>query len=113
MRLGYNLETKPHETHKINNIENRYILKNNRKHKLIRITMESMYEAMEFFRFGPNAYKHGKAVLALFVIASLLLPSHVEAMPAPRKFHPYIFILYYKLDNLIIRRFLLYKKSKP
>ena len=57
--------------------------------------MESMYEAMEFFRFGPNAYKHGKAVLALFVIASLLLPSHVEAMPAPRKFYPYNFILYY------------------
>ena len=60
--------------------------------------MESMYEAMEFFRFGPNANirntKHGKAVLALFVIASILLPSHVEAMPAPRKFNQNIYVLY-------------------
>ena len=61
--------------------------------------MESMYEAMEFFRFGPNAnirnIKHGKAVLALFVIASILLPSHVEAMPAPRKFYQYNNVLYF------------------
>ena len=61
--------------------------------------MESMYEAMEFFRFGPNAntrkIKHGKAVLAIFVIASILLPSHVEAMPAPRKFYQYNNVLYF------------------
>merc|ERR1712183_1133000 len=63
-------------------------LNNNRKRKQILITMESIYEAMEFFRFGPNAntrkIKHGKAVLAIFVIASILLPSHVESMPAPQ-----------------------------
>ena len=46
------------------------------------IKMETVAEAMEFFRFG-NANK--KSVVLLITLASLLLPYCAEAMPAPRK----------------------------
>ena len=52
--------------------------------------MEAVADTMEFFRIGPNANKrntrHGKSVFVLIVIASILLPCYVEAMPAERKF---------------------------
>jgi len=48
--------------------------------------MEAVADTMEFFRIGPNANKrntrHVKSVLALIVIASILLPCYVDAMPA-------------------------------
>jgi len=48
--------------------------------------MEAVADAMEFFRFGPNANtrntRHVKSVFAFIVITSILLPCYVEAMPA-------------------------------
>lgn len=48
--------------------------------------MDSVYDAMEFFRFGPHAnrgnIKHVKSVFAFITIVSILLPCCVEAMPA-------------------------------
>ena len=43
--------------------------------------MESVAEAMEFFRYG-NA---GKMVLVVALV-SVLVPFNAEAMPAPRKY---------------------------
>lgn len=48
--------------------------------------MDSVYDAMEFFRFGPHANRgniqHVKSVFAFITIVSILLPCCVEAMPA-------------------------------
>jgi len=49
--------------------------------------MESVADAMEFFRIGPNANKankrHGKSVIVIAIaLATTLLPCYVEAMPA-------------------------------
>jgi len=48
--------------------------------------MECVSDVMEFFRIGPNVNKrngkHVKCVFALIMIASILLPCHVDAMPA-------------------------------
>jgi len=48
--------------------------------------MEAVADTMEFFRIGPNANKkntrHVKSVFVFIVIASILLPCYVEAMPA-------------------------------
>lgn len=51
--------------------------------------MESVADAMEFFRIGPNVNKgnkrHGKAVIVIAIaLATTLLPCYVEAMPAPQ-----------------------------
>lgn len=48
--------------------------------------MEAVADTMEFFRIGPNANKrntrHVKAVFAIILIASILLPCYVDARPA-------------------------------
>lgn len=49
--------------------------------------MESVADAMEFFRIGPNANKankrNGKSVIVIAIaIATILLPCYVDAMPA-------------------------------
>lgn len=48
--------------------------------------MEAVADTMEFFRIGPNANRkntrHVKSVFVFIVIASILLPCYVEAMPA-------------------------------
>jgi len=50
--------------------------------------MDTVYDAIEFFRFGPHANRkniqHVKYVFAFITIASVLLPCCVEAMPAPQ-----------------------------
>jgi len=50
--------------------------------------MDSVYDAMEFFRFGPNANRGNtervKFVFTFIVIASALLPYYVEASPIPQ-----------------------------
>ena len=55
--------------------------------------MEAVADTMEFFRIGPNANKrntrHVKAVFAIILIASILLPCYVEARPAARKSYQY------------------------
>jgi len=48
--------------------------------------MEAVSDIMEFFRIGPNVNKrstrHVKSVFVIIVIASILLPSYVNSMPA-------------------------------
>lgn len=49
--------------------------------------MESVADAMEFFRIGPNVNKankrHGKSVIVIAIaLATTLLPCYVDAMPA-------------------------------
>merc|ERR1712203_468029 len=47
-------------------------------------TMESVAEAMEFFRFGNAGKTQVKYVILLITLASVLLPYGAEAMPAPQ-----------------------------
>ena len=44
------------------------------------------FEAMEFFRSGNT----GKSVIVIMALASILLPSSSNAMPAPRKFYCFL-----------------------
>ena len=52
--------------------------------------MESVAEAMEFFRFGNAGKTQVKYVILAFALASVVLPYGANAMPMPRK---YIYVI--------------------
>ena len=49
--------------------------------------MESVAEAMEFFRFGNAGKTQVKYVILAFALASVVLPYGANAMPMPRKYN--------------------------
>ena len=54
--------------------------------------MESVAEAMEFFRFGNAGKTQVKYVILAFALASVVLPYGANAMPMPRKYN-YIYVI--------------------
>ena len=48
--------------------------------------MESVAEAMEFFRFGNAGKTQVKYVILAFALTSVVLPYGANAMPMPRKY---------------------------
>ena len=59
--------------------------------------MESVAEAMEFFRFGNAGKTQVKYVILAFALASVVLPYGANAMPMPRKYISLFWNRFYKI----------------